>query len=210
MAREWRSGFVCHKLGWLLGYFFFCPSSKGRGWGGGGGFREGRGNFSRIRGKRGKRGGGGVDAGKGSGGIFWGGGVLNIYFEGRGATLVKVGVCMPHSLWKSLCSAEAQGISMPHEPSFYGILWEAHPLSEWPSNTAAVDLRNFPSLVTRSKYPFVRCFLMVPPRGYLFLSAFLWWLRLKMWTFWCVLVWIALFVKQDLLRRLTLNDAIWR
>ena len=47
------------------------------GWG-----SEGRGNFSKIRGKRG--GGGGVDAGKRVGGTFFGGGggVLNIYFEG--------------------------------------------------------------------------------------------------------------------------------
>ena len=61
--------------------FCFCPSSKGRGWGGG---SEGRGNFSKIRGKKGEKrgGGGGVDAGKGSGALLGGGGVLNIYFEG--------------------------------------------------------------------------------------------------------------------------------
>ena len=38
-----------------------------------GGDSEGRGNFSKVRGNRGKKGGGGgVDAGKGSGGHFWG------------------------------------------------------------------------------------------------------------------------------------------
>ena len=63
-------------LGWLLGYFFiFAPLLREEGG------SEGRGNFSKIRGKRGKKGGwgGGVDAGKGSGAFFWGGGgVLNI------------------------------------------------------------------------------------------------------------------------------------
>ena len=47
---------------------------------------EGRGtlSLSKIRGNRGEKGGreGGVDAGKGRGHVFWGGGVLNIYFEG--------------------------------------------------------------------------------------------------------------------------------
>ena len=48
---------------------------------------EGRGTLSKIRGNRGEKGGrgGGVDAGKGSGAFFLGGGgggVLNIYFEG--------------------------------------------------------------------------------------------------------------------------------
>ena len=57
--------------------FYFCPSSKGRGWGG----SEGRGNFSKIRGKRGKKKGGeeGSMQEKGQG-HFWEGGVLNIYF----------------------------------------------------------------------------------------------------------------------------------
>ena len=49
---------------------------------GGGGVSEGRGNFSKIRGKRGKKGGGRGRCRKRVGGIFCGGGVLNIYFEG--------------------------------------------------------------------------------------------------------------------------------
>ena len=48
-----------------------------------GGGSEGRGNFSKIRGKRGKMGGGRGRCRKRVGGIFGGGGgVLNIYFEG--------------------------------------------------------------------------------------------------------------------------------
>ena len=55
-----------------------------------GGVQRGGGIF-KIRGKGGKKGGGGRRGRcrKRVGGIFWGGGVLNIYFEGRGATLVK-------------------------------------------------------------------------------------------------------------------------
>ena len=58
-------------LGWLLGYFLFLPLFQGKREGGGG--SEGRGNFSKIRGKGGKKGGGGgVDAGKGSGAFLGG------------------------------------------------------------------------------------------------------------------------------------------
>ena len=60
--------------------FYFCPSSKGRGWGG---VQRGGGISLKSEEKGGKRGGGGgVDAGKGSGALLGGGGVLNIYFEG--------------------------------------------------------------------------------------------------------------------------------
>ena len=59
--------------------FYFCPSSKGRGWGG----SEGRGNFSKIRGKRGTKRGGEEGSMQEKGrGHLWGGGVLNIYFAG--------------------------------------------------------------------------------------------------------------------------------
>ena len=54
-------------------FFIFAPLLREEGGGGGG--SEGRGNFFKIRGKRGKKeggGGGGVDAGKGSG-VFFGG-----------------------------------------------------------------------------------------------------------------------------------------
>ena len=77
----WAVGLLLQPWAGSSDIFYFCPSSKGRGWGG----SEGRGNFSKIRGKRGKKKGGGGEEGsmqeKGRG-HFWGGGVLNIYFEG--------------------------------------------------------------------------------------------------------------------------------
>ena len=51
--------------------FYFCPSSKGRGWGGGG-VQRGGGLSLKSEEKGGKKGGGGVDAGKGSGAFLGG------------------------------------------------------------------------------------------------------------------------------------------
>ena len=66
--------------------FYFCPSSKGRGWGGG--VQRWGGISLKSEEKGGKKGGGRGRCRKRVGGHFWGGGgVLNIYFEGWGATL---------------------------------------------------------------------------------------------------------------------------
>ena len=62
---------ISTKLGWLLGYFFnFCPSSKGRGWGGG--VQRGGGISLKSEEKGGKRGGGRGRCRKRVGGIFGG------------------------------------------------------------------------------------------------------------------------------------------
>ena len=69
ISRKWFSG-LAPRI-----FFIFAPLLREEGGGGGG--SEERGNFSEIRGKRGKKGGGGgVDAGKGSEAFFGGEGSL--------------------------------------------------------------------------------------------------------------------------------------